>query len=245
MSEDKKPDCAFVLMRHGMRAENSPSAGLKIDDKSTEERLGVEERIEPGENYIKEAMEAEESDRPYEFFFHAPPLVCKETIRALIRHSPALMALGESRKIQVAEELYSTDPRWIKAIEALGHNHHLLGKRTFEDLYQAGDRKFVLSEGERVFSFVQKVVNEGVNDFGVLCVMPSPLIEAVILYLWEQDNPEFRPLLKSRNMLNYLDYFVLVFIQGKFQYAVRRSYWKRIQRKRKDEAFADTMKKLR
>lgn len=230
MAEERNHNCVVVLMRHGVRAEDYPAAGLKTNDSGDEH----------GENYIREALGVEDSDRPYELFFFSPLLVCKQTIQAAIRHSPALVTMGRGRTIALAKELYSTRPEWLPIIQTLGGQDKIGGK-TFEDLYKSGDPKFILAEGERMFSFIQGIVDSAEMDSAALCVMPSPLIEAIMIYLWEQYDPDFRKPLAVIKMLGYVDYFVLVFMRRRFEFSYIRSYWERIQRKREGEALTKSI----
>ena len=226
MAENKSNESVFALTGQGVRANVSSSAGLKKDGEGNIR----------GNTYIAEIGEAlsnEGRDHPHDRYLYAPTPVCQETAQALIDNAPNLVNLGPRRVLKEAPELYTSRiAEWVPLVGKLGGQDFMSGK-TLAELSLAGSKDFILSEGENIFCFIETMAKTDEEDTSTICVLPSPLSEALMIYLFFCKN-NLKALERIR-MLDYLDSYLVFFKNGEYDFTLYRSYWRKVRRLRQEK----------
>jgi len=219
-----------MLLRHGQRDKDGK---LMRNDQG----------LERGAHYIRDIVDTYSSDRPAERMLFAPTPICRETTEVFI-HEETNVIVSDSI---IAEDpsIHSQDSAWDAVIAHLGIAQQTLAdlKKAEEVAVKAGKvpPHFLHNEGLRMFSAITKVVAEVEDGSMVVCVMHSPLIEAVVLYVWGSiAQPSFQTLrpLKEIEFLEHLDHYMLLFRGSVCRYVVWRSHDEKIKAKRGANALA-------
>lgn len=224
----EKPKNAY-LIRLGARAvEEDPLSGL------LEEGAG-------GRNYIKRLVEGEWSTLPFERVFYArmfSPLA-RETTEAIVEAARNCVWTDEkNHPIEERPELYPEEkslPGW----QAL--SSRMPRKATLEDLKRSVGacvkeglvpEDFLDQEVTRTFGFIERETLSIPEGESILCLMPSPIPEAIML--WLHKKRPHRTLQKQRplsaiRILSYLDGFRLIFEGGKLTHSLKINNQKRVR----------------
>lgn len=230
MPEEKR-HTAVYLMRAGERESNHPDAGLSEDGRRSVVNLA---RLEfPRFNF----------DRT----FCTPSKVARQTLEILIKSAPDFVLVSGDLAVQERPEIYSDRmAEWgailsVKKLELMDNLADLEAAETA--VLQNGallKNGFVLSEGERIFSFISQEEQKLKDGDIMFCIMHSPLSEAVVLWLWKSKVTSLVARAKTPadiRTLGYLDAFVLFFGEGEVTRVIIFRCQEKIAEKLRKEAW--------
>lgn len=237
---------SVILMRTGERASKEPDAGL-LDDESK-----LLPAVSKGINYVQEVTRLSFSIIPFDQVLFAPSRVGQETFRAMIRCSE-LVAAGTDMRVE--PKIHFCD---LKSWAAIVGKFSIMGEpKTLADLKEIqaicwkegilAQEDFLEREGERIFGFiVEEIAKSSPKTQAVLCIMHSPLPEAVVLSLWRKSSAELcaaKPL-GSIKMLDYADGFGLGLQDGKVRRVLEERFEDKVRKKREDDRLVEQLKNL-
>lgn len=220
MPEEKRRTAVY-LMRVGERQEGQIS--------------GLSER---GKQYVVNFARLEFPRFGFDQIICTPTPLARETLSVFLRSAPEFV-LTTSLPIDEKEEIYSNRPEWMAVIRP---ERPLEDIRTLADLKAAEEeavkkgalceKGFVLSEGERVFRFIAEIEKNLKDEMVMLCLMHSPLPEAVILWLLKnKTNPAVGKIRTPDTLstLNYLDAYVIIFHEGEVHRVIHCKYEEKVR----------------
>jgi len=241
MAERAEKTTAILLVRHGERETNHPGSGLKKDDKGT--------------SFITDVVRADLENFPFAGALYAPTPVCRETLRLIFKGAKKLLFTGKEYLITETDAIYFPEQdlthKWSPLVNELGGEI-----KTVADLKAAEERclksgsirePFLLAEGERIFNHAVAATAGFYHEGTLLVVTHSPLPETVMLWLWKtQANPYARTekTLADLPALSFMDGYLLILRDGKFEKVVLRNYEELVRRFRQKEAAGESLRNL-
>ncbi|MBI2640493.1 MAG: hypothetical protein HYW91_01245 [Candidatus Sungbacteria bacterium] len=229
-----------LLMQLGARAvEGDPSSGLK-------------ERGAGGLEYIRKLTEIEFPGLPFRKIIHAPSPLAAATAEAIIGSARDLLwTSAEDTVVKESGMLFPDEksmPGWLAISNGLPKNNP-----RFADLRKAISEcvdqskigaNFLSHEAGRIFQFIESELTDIPEGETMLCLTPSPLPEAMVLWLREA-RPH--PRLKLRDigrahMLNHLDGFILFYKEGILADVALANYRKKVRTRVFEEAVTKALK---
>lgn len=206
---------AFLIQLGARAVSEDPTSGLL-------------EKGAGGINYIRRLVKGEWSILPFQRIYYAPIPLARETTKVIVEAAcDCIWSEEDSSLIEERPELYPEKdslPGWQEIISRLPKKNAAL-----EDLKRAVETcakekliayDFLNREVKRIFAFVEKEALSVPEGESILCLLPSPLPEAAVLWMYETRPHRvlqlYRPLARV-HILNPLDGFRLIFWGGKLQ----------------------------
>lgn len=205
-----------------------------------------------GENFIAELVKAEFARLPFDGIMYANTPLCLATVLAFITNSENDYLAGRAKKISEEAELYSPRSEDWKRIAGYGNFQTIAGMQEIESKVRAGGgilkENFILSEGERIFRFLEDTAKTLRAGDTLLCITARILLGAVILWLWENRiHPLFRLHKKGFEKWKFpgwMEGFLLLFREGEFEGLIRIDPEELIRKNREERAAVSDISRL-
>lgn len=174
----------------------------------------------------------------YEKIFWVPQPVCEETISMFFQLNPTQFLYGNAMVIGARSELAPNNSNGWKTLIRMHPKKTLSGLKDAQEQACAQgllESEFLANEGKRVLDFLLAELQHVEDGNAILCVMTSPLIEAVTLKLWQTQIHDICQKwfpLDNIHFLGYCDAWSLVFSGKQLSHMTRH-------------AFSDQLDKLR
>lgn len=182
----------------------------------------------------------------YAKIFWAPKKICADTVRQLFQANPTKILFGRDIAIEERPELAPNRQDEWNALLELQPEITLAGLKTAAERAcgenRIGDKGFLASEGQKVLTFLKTQLLKVEEGGSILCVMQSPLIEAVIFFLWQtqiHDQCQKWFPLESIRFLNYCDAWAVVFCDGQLVRMDRLAFSRFISERREMDALQE------
>lgn len=226
-------------MRSGERAAPQADAGLRKDGLS---EIG-QKRLVRGVPYIAKLTEMELLSASHDVILLAPSLICRETLAAIIRHSSlaaTYATIREEPRIHSGERQKEWET-FVASFSLAGEVQTLADLKRAEALAsktQGLASDFLQDEGTRMLELIVSEISALRSGSVMLCIMNSPVIEAIWLALWRNSSLIFREArpLDSIPVLDNLDSIAFEVQEGKITQVFEYRHEDKVRKKLEEDA---------